>query len=61
VRIFLTAYLIDVTSQPLATADLQIRDPRKPFPPATTMLFFTFFDIVDWSEANVIAFFFNDE
>ena len=27
---------MDVTSHPLATADLQIRDPRKPLPPATT-------------------------
>lgn len=29
-------YLIEVTSQPLATAALQMREPRKPFPPATT-------------------------
>jgi hypothetical protein len=49
-------YLIDVTSQPLATADLQMRDPRNPFPPATTMLFLTLLDIVDCSEAMVIAF-----
>jgi hypothetical protein len=33
--------LIDVTSHPLATADLQIRDPRKPLPPATTSRFLT--------------------
>jgi hypothetical protein len=44
------AYLIDVTSQPRATADLQIRDPKKPFPPATTMFFFTFLDMMmNWS------------
>jgi hypothetical protein len=29
--------LIDVTSQPLATADLHIREPRKPLPPQTTI------------------------
>lgn len=29
--------LIDVTSQPLATADLHIREPRKPLPPHTTI------------------------
>lgn len=28
--------LIEVTSHPRATADLQILDPRKPLPPATT-------------------------
>lgn len=33
------AYLIDVTSQPRATADLHIREPRKPFPPQTTNFF----------------------
>lgn len=32
-------YLIEVTSQPLATADLQMRDPRNPLPPATTIFF----------------------
>lgn len=37
-------YLIDVTSQPLATADLQIREPRKPFPPHTT----SFFAVAIW-------------
>jgi hypothetical protein len=31
-----SAYLIEVTSQPLATAYLHIREPRKPFPPHTT-------------------------
>jgi hypothetical protein len=51
----LTTYLIEVTSQPLATADLQMREPRNPFPPATTMLFFTFFDIVDYSGTTVIT------
>lgn len=55
---YFTTYLIDVTSQPLVTADLQMREPRNPFPPATTMLFFTFFDIVDFSGTIVIAFFF---
>ena len=29
-------YLMDVTSQPRATAYLQIREPRKPLPPQTT-------------------------
>ena len=38
-------YLMDVTSQPLATADLHIRDPRKPLPPATTTRFLTDCDI----------------
>jgi hypothetical protein len=28
-------YLIDVTSQPLATAYLQMREPKKPLPPQT--------------------------
>ena len=32
-------HLIEVTSHPLATAYLQIRDPRKPLPPQTTSLF----------------------
>lgn len=31
---------MEVTSHPLAAADLHIREPRKPFPPATTSLFF---------------------
>lgn len=39
-------YLIEVTSQPLATADLQILDPRKPLPPATTSFFLTAWAIV---------------
>jgi len=30
---------MDVTSQPRATADLHIRDPKKPLPPQTTSLF----------------------
>jgi hypothetical protein len=30
------ACLMDVTSHPLLTAALHIRDPRKPFPPQTT-------------------------
>lgn len=34
-------YLIDVTSQPLATAYLQILDPRKPLPPQTTSFLVT--------------------
>lgn len=34
-------YLMDVTSQPLATAYLQILDPRKPLPPHTTSFFAT--------------------
>lgn len=33
-------YLMEVTSQPLVTADLQMRDPRNPFPPATTIFLF---------------------
>jgi hypothetical protein len=37
----LLRYLIEVTSHPLATADLQIREPRKPLPPATTRRFLT--------------------
>jgi hypothetical protein len=32
-----TTYLIDVTSQFLATAALQILLPKKPFPPQTTI------------------------
>ena len=31
--------LIEVTSQPLVTAALHILEPRKPFPPQTTILF----------------------
>lgn len=31
-------HLIDVTSQPLATAYLHILEPRNPFPPQTTSL-----------------------
>lgn len=34
------AYLIDTTSQSLATAALQIRLPRNPLPPHTTSFFF---------------------
>lgn len=33
------SYLIEVTCQPRATAYLQIREPRKPFPPQTMMRF----------------------
>ena len=33
------AYLTDVTSQLRATAARQIREPRKPLPPKTTILF----------------------
>ena len=47
---------MDVTSQPRATADLQMRDPKKPFPPATTMLFLTFADMVIGSECRVRAY-----
>jgi hypothetical protein len=43
--LILLTYLMDVTSKPLATAALQIREPRKPFPPQTTS-FFTAWDIV---------------
>ena len=32
-------YLIEVTSQPRATADLHILDPRNPLPPQTTRRF----------------------
>jgi hypothetical protein len=32
-------YLIEVTSHPLATADLHILDPRNPLPPQTTRRF----------------------
>lgn len=39
------AHLIDVTSQPLATAYLQMREPRNPFPPHTTILFDALADI----------------
>lgn len=30
-------YLMEVTSQPLATANLQMREPKKPLPPQTTI------------------------
>lgn len=33
------SYLIDVTSQPLATADLHILEPKNPLPPQTTIRF----------------------
>lgn len=36
--------LMDVTSQPRATAYLQIREPRKPLPPQTTSFFAAAFD-----------------
>jgi hypothetical protein len=32
-------HLMDVTSQPLATADLHILDPKNPLPPQTTSFF----------------------
>ncbi len=35
------ACLMEVTSQPRATANLQMRVPRKPFPPHTMILFTT--------------------
>lgn len=38
--------LIEVTSHPRATADLQIREPKKPLPPATTIFFFAAVDMV---------------
>lgn len=38
-------HLMDVTSQPRATAFLQIRDPMNPFPPQT-MIFDTFCDML---------------
>lgn len=41
------AYLIDVTSHPRATADLQMREPRKPLPPATTSFFLAAPDAAD--------------
>lgn len=40
-------YLMEVTCHPLATADLHIREPRKPLPPATTSLFFVACAIFD--------------
>ena len=46
------AYLTLVTSHPRATADLHIRDPRKPLPPATTIRFFA---ACAMSEAAVIG------
>ena len=36
--------LMDVTSQPRATAYLQLREPRKPLPPQTTSFFAAAFD-----------------
>jgi hypothetical protein len=36
---FLRAYLTEVTSQFRATAARQIREPRKPLPPKTTIRF----------------------
>lgn len=39
-------YLTEVTSQWRATAARQIREPRKPLPPKTTILFVV--DIVGW-------------
>lgn len=36
---YLGAYESEVTSQPRPTAALHIREPRKPFPPATTIFF----------------------
>jgi hypothetical protein len=47
------AYLIDVTSQFLATAALQILLPKKPFPPQTTI--FLLADAVAADEAIVAA------
>ena len=38
-NVSLGVYLIEVTSQPRATADLHILDPRNPFPPQTTRRF----------------------
>ena len=35
----ISTYLIDVTSHPLATADLQILEPRNPLPPQTIIFF----------------------
>lgn len=37
---------MDVTSQPRATACLQIREPRKPLPPQTTSFFAVAWDMV---------------
>lgn len=39
-------YLMDVTSHPLATAYLQMREPRKPLPPHTIILFVALADIL---------------
>lgn len=38
---------MEVTSHPLATADLQIREPRNPLPPATTTFFLTVEAIIE--------------
>ena len=51
------AYLIDVTSQFLATAALQILLPRKPFPPQTTIFRLADADAaVEAIGANVVCF-----
>jgi hypothetical protein len=51
-----------VTSQPLATADLHILDPKKPFPPQTTSRFVDAVAIancvveaVKWKEKHVMS------
>jgi hypothetical protein len=41
-------YLMEVTSQPRATANLQIREPRKPLPPQTTIFLAADFDMAIW-------------
>lgn len=41
-------YLIDVTSQPLATAYLHILEPRNPLPPQTIIFFAAAFDMMLW-------------
>jgi hypothetical protein len=43
-------YLIEVTSQPLETADLHILEPRNPLPPQTTI--FLAADMEPASEIN---------
>lgn len=40
-------YLMDVTSQPLATANLQMREPKKPLPPQTTIFLAADLDMVN--------------
>jgi len=40
----LGSYLNETTSHPLATAYLHILEPKKPFPPATTIFFLAAFD-----------------